>query len=213
MTNIMQNRLKIITISFVVTIFFYLCPINIFAETNLNTIPVPAKTPKISIAEVIVTGPPLEWWPFKHEDYVTNVSNKLLEFLDDTKLKYEIVSVNDIEAVLGKAPRDIEESAWLKDNCDLLTRLGRTLHADYIVIISRTREIGLNAKHKMVLINVKTNTQYSTSSDFAGISSGEFNLEKAQKEQLITLMFKYIFTVAKDDLWATALRKGQSIPK
>lgn len=211
--KIMQNKIRTIILAFISIIIFVLFGITAYTEVRLNTIPAPPVTTKLRIAKIIITGPPLDWWPVKHEDYVKAINDKFIEVFNSTGIKYEIISPGDMEASLEKPESQIEENWWLNDNCDSLKRLGKKLYADYVIIISRTREAKSIAKHKMILVNIITNAQYLVSSDFAGMSSGELNLEKANKEQLVAIMLQKIFADAKLDLNDSAIRKGQNISK
>jgi hypothetical protein len=109
-----------------------------------------------------------------------------------------VIEEKEVDRVLGKQPDSPE---WSRKDWDLARQVGRALHAEYAMIVERSI-LGDQPYWAAVLINVETGRKYKYST---AVTRG-----RAEDYQpIVRLSYQTIFSEAKNDLLATAIRKGR----
>jgi hypothetical protein len=171
------------------------------AEVRLNTIPAPPPTTKLRVFIQPVTGlNDRGRWPVQHEDWARRQVRASRAFLRQTGI-FEMPTEEELASVTGKRTFSILD--WSRKDWSLVRQVGLALHADYAMIVERGFSKGFH-ESEMVLINIETGKRFKvlllTKKDRS--TSGKYLAQ--------TNRFAYdkIFREAKNDLLATAIRKG-----
>ena len=179
------------------------------AEIKVVPIPAPTDSPKLRVyVEAFTTfaaggkhGNP--GWNTSHEEFVEYQVAQVQKYLAQTGI-YEIVRGEDVHTVIG----DQKLTRYLMERNDwaLAKEIGRALHADYVMVLERGTNSLLNERYFFnALINVDSGKKFGVQYSFQrkGIQS--------QMKEIILASYRDIFSNAKDDLFATAIKKGQRI--
>lgn len=193
-------------ISIVPFIVALLC-FNACTTMHFRAIAPPPPASKLRVAVLLISG---EGGPSgfstSHEERSAFIFKMTAQHLRDTGI-YEVVSQEDTNYVVGSQALSADKYWWLKDDGALLKEFGRALHADYAIIISRSN-YGYSTKYNFLLINIENGVYYSVSDALPFHLS--YNSENVYTKYLS--MYKKIFSEAKGDLLATAIRKGRVMP-
>jgi hypothetical protein len=142
-------------------------------------------------------------WGTSHEDFVKKQIRLIEQHLAQTGI-YEIVSTEDVYAAIGD--QSITRYRMELNDWAVAKKIGRALHADYIMIMERgTATLNKEKYFFSALINVETGAKFGVEYSVArrGI--------QGQMNEIIRASYRDIFMSAKNDLLATAIRKGQRI--
>ena len=183
---------------------FFLLPAC--AKIQVGELPVPVQTARVRVYvqphTTVHEGK--GQWDTPHEEFVKGQIRQIKKYLADTGI-YEVVSNEDVQAVLGEqhfTRFDMQKNDWA-----LARRIGKALHADYVMVMERGTQRLLNTKYfSNTLINVDTGRKFGARYSFAtGVAPGRM-------KEIIRASYRDIFLSAKEDLLATAVKKSQIAP-
>ncbi len=131
MTGSSRKRCRLLLACLILVVGMTAC-----AEVKINTLPSPPPTAKLRVFFLPVSDalPGRLHWAVSHKEYAVNMAKPLDRFLRTTGI-YEIVPQGDVDAVLDG--KQIEDIPWQRGNWDTARRVGRALHADYVVVARR----------------------------------------------------------------------------
>lgn len=96
---------------------------------------------------------------------------------------------------------------WGKKDWNLARRVGRAVHADYVIVLERSRQRG-EIFWETMLLNVATGKRYGS---LARISSRpDWDVDKYK--EAFSLNYRELFREAKGDMLATAIKKSYGAP-
>lgn len=179
------------------------------AQVKVNTLPEPPPTAKLRVFFLTVsdTLPNRMHWATSHKQYTENMARPLSRFLGATGI-YEIVPQADVDSVLeGRSTEDI---LWQRRNWELARRVGRALHADYVVVARRGFQGFLF--FQTLWINLETGKVFE-SKDHPGTFLRGTGSHKEEFRKIVRQTYSEIFRQAKGDLLATAIRKGRTMER
>ncbi|MBN1613175.1 MAG: hypothetical protein JW950_01790 [Deltaproteobacteria bacterium] len=208
-------KLKYVSKGICITLLlFILFCLTSCTTIHFKTIPPPPKSTKLRVAILPITEnmglnpfiPSTEWVPLMF---------KLVgENLRDTGI-YEVVPQEEVNSVMSE--QDLvgaEEYWWLRNDCALLKQYGKALHADYGILIRRRAQMPASRlsgyAYRLEFINIETGMRYSASDNVA--NTGHFESTRDIVIKMWPDLYRKLFSDAKGDLLATALRKGQLMP-
>ncbi|MGV8080796.1 MAG: hypothetical protein AB2L22_12175 [Syntrophales bacterium] len=179
------------------------------AQVKVNTLPEPPPTAKLRVFFLTVsdTLPSRMHWATSHKQYTENMARPLSRFLGATGI-YEVVPQGDVDSVLeGRSTEDI---LWQRRNWELARRVGRALHADYVVVARRGFQGFLF--FQTLWINLETGKVFE-SKDHPGTFLMGTGSHKEEFRKIVRQTYFEIFRQAKGDLLATAIRKGRTMER
>jgi hypothetical protein len=148
-------------------------------------------------------------WARPHEQFKKDTFRGISAFLQDTGI-YEVVPEEDIRAVLGT--QDVEHWQWLRNDLALVKQVGKALHADYAIISIRNAVSGWDYESKIICVNLDSGKQY-TNSYYVSLSSMNSQEEVLSwNRKMFQASYQKVFHNVKEDLLATAFRKGRLMP-
>jgi hypothetical protein len=181
------------------------------AAVDVKTAPPPAPTTKLRLFVHLFTLVSSDIrqgvsWPTSDEDYVANQIGSMDKFGI-----YDFVNQSDIKAAIGD--QNIGYGQMERNDWSLAREIGKGLHADYVMVISRKKQRGMQGVDflfEAVLINTETGRNFRTGYKLERtISADVKELAERNKEAHRT-----IFSLAKEDLLATAVKKSSAfVPK
>jgi hypothetical protein len=187
-----------------ILIYFVLATLASCATIQVNSIPAPLPTAKLRVYVQPLTGEGK--WGTSHEVYVQNQVRRVERFLDRTGI-YDVVGAQDVRTVLGGQQMDrmqLEQNGWA-----LARRIGEALHADYVMVMERVKQRGAVGGADFlfvnVMINVGTGKVFESRTQLAGITRAD----QEEQRELIRTTYRDIFQSCKQDMLATAVRKGR----
>jgi hypothetical protein len=173
------------------------------AEVQVRTLPLPPPTPKIRVFVEAITEPGR--WKMPAEVFAKRVPKCVEQVLVETGI-YEVASIEDSKSVLvGAGP--LTRWDWAKKDWDLARRVGRGLHADYAIIVSRSRH-ERDIFWEMTFLNVATGKKYRSVSR----TSFQHYLDVEDYVNIFKIKYREIFRKAKNDMLATAIQKSRVAP-
>jgi hypothetical protein len=184
------------------------------AQVKFGAIPAPPPTNKLRVFILPVSGSAPggmdKLWGRPHEEWKKSVIRGFTQSLQSTGI-YEVVSEKEVEAVLGA--QKFTDWQWQREDLSLLKRVGKALHTDYVFMTSRIG--GANPwfyESRQACVNIEsgrlfTHSFYTTYK--AGLSYQE---QIAYGESQFGENYRALFSRVKEDLLATALRKGSLWP-
>jgi curli biogenesis system outer membrane secretion channel CsgG len=188
---------------------------NACATIHFKSISPPPPTAKLRVAVLTISGEAGKYqWGVSNESFSANTSRVVGKYLSDTGV-YEVVSREEVNFILAEREPDTRAYVWLKDDYALTKQYGKALHADYVMLVIRSRTFSGYSNHStynMECINIETGKRYSVSDYQASKGSREQNIEIARKT-IFPDMYRKLFSNIKEDLLATAIRKGRLIPE
>jgi len=168
------------------------------AEVQLSTIPPPSPDAKLRIFIQPTSGTaPKRGWRTPHKKFEKKMYKAIRKILAKKGI-YEVVPREDVQSVLGKQI----STAWYWERNDwaLARRVGKSLYAEYAMIVGRGWEP--TPYWRAVLINIETGKQFSVFSHVRVGTRGAYS-------PVIKASYREIFRDAKKDLLATAIRIGK----
>lgn len=194
---------------------FVLLHLNACTAIHFNTLPPPPPTNKLRVFIMPVTGTAPHagmrfGWARSHEQFKRDQLRAIGNYLNDTGI-YEVVSDEEIRASLGT--QDFAVWQWLGNDMALAKEAGKALHADYAIISIRNAVSSGDFESKIVCVNIESGRQY-TNSFYVSLSSAKSRegiLSLSRK--MFHVAYRKMFHEVKEDLLATAVRKGQQLPK
>ena len=171
------------------------------AEIPLNKIS-PPPAAKLRVFVLPLTGsPPPGGWGISHADFSRIQFRASRMILEGTGI-YQVSTREDYLGVVGQ--RSISSSEWKSKDWALARRVGQALFADYVLIIERDHNAGVRF-YQTALMNLETAKQFRVS---FRVPLGKEHTEEWQ--QIGRVAYAEIFREAKNDMLATAMRKGRS---
>ena len=188
---------------------------NACTTIQFKSIASPPPSTKLNVAILTISGDAGKLgFAIPHEKWSDLMFKMVGDHLRDTGI-YEVVPQKDVNYAVGTQPLSTYEYWWLKNDCALLKQFGKALYADYAMIITRaaTTTSKFIYKSDIKFINIKTGMLYSVSTYFNPLVYGnrELTADFLVKEGY-PRMYRNLFSKAKGDLLATAMRKGRLIP-
>lgn len=170
------------------------------AEVRLNTIPAPPPTAKLRVFVQPITQPsdPMIRWRPSPQDFEKNMV-KFTRHILQQKGIYEVVKDEEVNSALGK--HRPSEWDWEKKDWVLARQVGKALHVEYVMLVSRTKSYG-QLYWQMALINVETGKKF-------GIFVRVPRIQLEEMNKLFMRTYREIFRDAQGDMLATAIRKGR----
>lgn len=117
-----------------------------------------------------------------------------------------MASIEDSKSVL-ESGGPLTRWDWAKKDWDLARRVGKGLHADYAIIVSRSRHGGY-IFWEMTFLNVATGKKYRSVSR----TSFQRYLDVEDYVNIFKIKYQEIFREAKNDMLATAMQKSHVAP-
>jgi hypothetical protein len=179
------------------------------AEIRVSAIPEPAASPKLRVyvepfttfAEPDKHGKP--GWDTPHEEFVETQVRLVEKYLAQTGI-YEIVSREDVRAAVGD--QKLSRYSMERNNWALAKKIGKAVHADYVMVLERGTNSLLREKYFFnALVNVETGAKFGVQYSF------EKRGIQGRMKEIVRASYRDIFKSAKDDLFATAMKKSERI--
>jgi hypothetical protein len=164
---------------------------------NLNAIPVPPPTTQLRVFIQPVSGYNPHGWTTPQAEYARINIQAIGNLFWQTGI-YEVIEEKEVDRVLRKQP---DSSEWSRKDWDLARQVGRALHAEYAMIVERSI-LGNQHYWAAVLINVETGRKYKYSTPVTRGRAEDYS-------PVVRLSYQAIFSEAKNDLLATAIRKSR----
>lgn len=190
-----------------ILVFLVLVTLSACATIKVNTIPPPPPTAKLRVYVQPLTGEGK--WGTSREVYVQNQIRRVARFLERTGI-YDVIEEEDVRTVLGGQQVErmqLEQNGWA-----LARRIGEALHADYVMVMERVKQRGAVGGADFlfvnVMINVGTGKVFESRTQIVGMTRGD----REEQRELIRATYRDIFQSCKQDMLATAIRKGRSSP-
>jgi len=169
------------------------------AEVQLKTIPHPSADSKLRIfIQPTSSIKKKHGWRTPHKKYEKKMYKAVRKVLAD-KGMYEVVPREDVRSVLGRQISTVWY--WERNDWALAKRVGKSLYAEYAMIVDRGWEP--TPYWRAVLINIETGKQ------FAVFSHVPKKGDRRAFMPIIKASYREIFRDAKKDLLATAIRIGK----
>ena len=174
------------------------------ADVPLNEITPSPSTARLRVFVLPLTGtPPPGGWGKPHADFARNQYRATRRILEGTGI-YEIPTREKVQTVIGR--QAFTPADWRKNGWALAKRVGQALSADYLFVVERAFNSGY-LFYETWLLNLGTGKQFRVS--FRVPKGGE---HREEWQQVGRLAYAEIFQDAKEDMLATALRKGRPAP-
>jgi len=193
-----KRNIKIIRLLVLIALPIFFLITNC-AEVQLSTIPPPSPDAKLRIFVQPTSGiKQRHGWRTPHKEFEKKMYKAVRQILAEKGI-YEIVNREDIRSVLG---RQISTAwYWERNDWALTRRVGKSLYAEYAMIVERGWEP--TPYWRAVLINIETGKQ------FAVFSYVQKKGDRTAFSPVIKASYREIFRDAKKDLLATAIRIGK----
>ena len=190
-----KRNLKVMKFLMLITLPIFFLITNC-AEVQLSTIPPPSPNAKLRIFVQPTSGiKQRQGWRTPHKEFEKKMYEAVRQILSEKGI-YEVVHREDVQSVLG---RQISTAwYWERNDWALARRIGKSLYAQYAIIIERGWEP--SPYWRAVLINIETGKQFAVFSHVPkkGLQTSFSPVIKAS--------YREIFRDAKKDLMATAIR-------
>jgi hypothetical protein len=192
------------------TMIILMLGITACAEIKLQTLPPPPPTAKLRVFFLPVSDvmPAGLWWGTSHKEFAANMTDQVANFLQTTGI-YEIIPTRDVNTVLEG--QNDEGIYWDRGNWESAKRVGRAVHADYVVAAHRGCASRGVYFFEMLWINLETGKIFesrNTASSFL-----DTNAKREEFKNIVKQIYREIFQQAKEDLLATAILKGRLAEK
>ncbi|NWF57695.1 MAG: hypothetical protein HXY45_23180 [Syntrophaceae bacterium] len=180
---------------------FFLSAMAGCAEVQVRTLPAPPPTAKLRVfvQPITAAGGDSRPWDVPHDRFEKGVRYQT-ETILSAKGIYEVIGEEELQETLG-GKRHLSRSDWSKKNWDLARKVGRALHADYALIVERSRNKAF-LYWDLVMIGVEKGGQFQSLVRVPDVRGTDF-------KGLFNLSYRDLFLKAKDDMLATAMRKGR----
>jgi hypothetical protein len=191
-----KNRSKsLLTLAVLLSLVFAAACAEV--RLNLTAVPAPLPTAKLRVFIQMVSGDNPHGWATPHEQYARQNIQGIGRYWQETGI-YEVIEEKEVNRVLGNQRSSLN---WSRKDWDLAKQVGRVLHADYAMISERS-VFGGQHFWATVLINVETGEKFKFS----------VPVTRGHAEDFLPIVrgsYQKIFSDAKNDLLATAIRKGR----
>ncbi len=147
-------------------------------------------------------------WAVSEDEFKDKQLELVKDYLEDLGY-YEVVNADEVRSALGDeveqslTRRQMEGNDWA-----LAKRIGKALHADYVMVMEREKTSGSLGQTAFLftnnLINVESGNTYHASFRLERNTGASFK----DRRRGIRATYREIFRKAKDDMLATAMRKG-----
>jgi hypothetical protein len=175
------------------------------ATMTVNTIPEPPATTALRVYFQPVSGLfPNGFWRIPHGEFVRTHGIFTAKLLKETGY-FELVSEPEVKAAIGEAQPsrwDLESDSWA-----LARRIGRALHADYVLIGERGAYSATEFYWSSTLVNVATGAVYGGKRSATIKAIANNKTKRAVWKRAMNEAYREIFLAAKEDLFAAAIRK------
>jgi len=201
-----RSTIVLLMISLIVIILLVVIPAA-GAAVSVATVAPPTPSTKLRLFVHLFTVVSSEIrqgarWPTSHEDYLANTISSI-----EKAGFYEVVSANDVRAAVGD--QDISYSQMERNDWGLAREIGKGLHADYVLVVTRKKQkgmLGVEFHFQAVMINSGTGKNFKTGYTMdSAISADVKELAERNKQA-----YRTIFSLAKEDLLAAAVKKSRS---
>lgn len=172
------------------------------AEVRVNTIPAPPPTAKLRVYIQVLTTTENVYWKLPHKVFEQKTIRGTGDMFREKGI-YEVVSQEDIKAALG-GRQVLMKTDWSKKNWTLARQVGRALHAEYAVLVERSQAMGM-VYYEMILINTETEKKFRV----LAMAPARMYIDAEEYEKLFRTFYRELFRSAKEDMLATAIRKGR----
>jgi len=178
------------------------------AEVRLHTIPAPPPTAKLRVFIQVLTSPENERWMTPHQVFQQNMIRLTAKRFQEKGI-YEVVSQDDVNAALGG--RQVRRKTdWSRKNWALAREVGRAVHAEYALFVIRTR-VAENQNtgtvfNEMILVNTETGKKFRVVAQ----APARWYIDVKEYHRMSMIFHQELFRTAKEDMLATAIRKGRS---
>lgn len=174
------------------------------SNIKVSTIPPPNPTAKLRIyVQAVSTQQSTKGrWGKSLEEFSHNQVRSIERILRESGI-YEVVSDDDVDAVLGKQ----QPTRWEleRGNWDLARQIAGALHANYALIVERGISRPRDSFFESVLINTKTGKRFGVSLQFFNRQKGEGKWPPGTPKAA----YRELFRDAKADLLGTAISKSE----
>ncbi len=173
------------------------------AEVKFRTIPTPPSAAKLGVLVIPVSGPaPHGGWLMSHEEWARSRVGSVRRILENMGI-YELPKKRDVEAALGK--KKLSWNDWRRNHWGPAREAGQAIRADYTLIIQRNfYQSNSERSMEVILINVESGRKYSI---LFRTFADRWHAEDWRNANRIAV--REIFQMGKEDMLATALRKGR----
>jgi hypothetical protein len=177
------------------------------AEVRLYTIPVPPPTAKLRVYIQVLPSTEKVHWRTPHRVFEQNVVHFTAKTFQEKGI-YEVVSPEDMKAALG-GRQVLMKTDWSRKNWALARQVGRAVHAEYALFVTRTKRVE-NAYvgtvfYEMILINTETEKKFRVEAQ----APARFDIGVEEYRRIYRVFHRELFRSAKQDMLATAIRKGR----
>jgi hypothetical protein len=193
-----------VKISLIVTFLLVFVSCKTTADYQIRQIPQPLPTAKVRILVLMISGFVGSYWTIPHKAWARESGKAIEKQFSQTDI-YDVIPYEDLHRVISEEP---EWWLWEREDWDLAKRVGRALHADYLLIQYRDNYRGI-AKSRMTWINLETEKKiefeqtHHQTSYYPNILGDR---AKADRDARVK-----IFNLSKEELLAIAIRRGRSI--
>jgi hypothetical protein len=199
-----KNRLKGLLTSALLLLLVYAAGC---ADTRLHTISAPPPTAKLRVYIQAFTFPEDAHWKIPHPVFEQNITRFTKRTLKQKGI-YEVVSQDDIQAALGG--RQVRmKTDWSRKNWALAREVGRAVHAEYGLFVVRTKLVGKMSTgtvfNEMILVNTETGKKFRV----VGQAPARWYVDVEEYKRMSRVFHGELFHTAKEDMLATAMRKGR----
>lgn len=182
------------------------------AEVRLQTLTAPPPTAKLRVYIQVLTATENTYWIRPHQVFEQETIRNTAKMFQERGI-YEVVSQDDIKAVLG-GRRGLMKTDWARKDWSLAKNVGRAVHAEYALFVVRSKSAG-TVYFEMVLINTETEKKFRV----LGRAPARYEIPLEEYVRIFRIFYRELFRSAKEDMLATAIRKGRlemagtSVPK
>ncbi len=197
--TLVKRNIKVMKLAILIALPTFFLTTNC-AEVQLSTIPPPSPDAKLRIFVQPTSGiKQRHGWRTPHKEFEKKMYKAVRQILAEKGI-YEIVNREDIRSVLG---RQISTAwYWERNDWSLAKRVGKSLYAEYAMIVERGWEP--SPYWRAVLINIETGKQFAV---FSHVPKGKG--DRRAFMPVIKVSYREIVRDAKKDLLATAIRIGK----
>jgi hypothetical protein len=177
------------------------------ATVHVHHLQEPPPTAKLRVYVEAFTLGPSHWsWSVPHDQHAKNQIIRTGKFLEKKGI-YEVVSTDDVKAVVGDQVLSydlMKSNGW--ENARVI---GKALHADYVLVTARNKSNVGTGEWTFIftteIVNVETGAAFRSQISVNNIIASDH--EFATK--LMRESYRDLFTQAKYDMMAVAVRKGR----
>jgi hypothetical protein len=177
------------------------------AEVRLHTIPAPPPTAKLRVYIQAFTSPENVHWKIPHPVFEKNIMRGTTKVLQGKGI-YEVISQDDIKMALGGRQARMKKD-WSRKNWALAREVGRAVHAEYALFVSRTKLVENQNTgtvfNEMILVNTETGKKFRV----VGQAPARWYIGVEEYKRMSRTFHRELFRNAKEDMLATAIRKGR----